>query len=727
MTTTRRISFLAFFLIPGIALTVSQASLAVRIGNQPPPADAGGTDTMSQASLARLSGSPNPPADADGTDQAISRRAPSINGRLEGSLQQLTPENVTLNGGATITEKLYVPGTPTVRRNGNPNFGGVIEGSGSAIPTNYQVTLNGNATLGNLVNRTNPVALTPVAAPPTPTGTRDVSLNNPNDQIGDFTTLRNLTLNGNAGTRSVPPGTYGNFTVNGSSVLIFGVATTTEPASYNLQGLTLNGGTQLQIVGPVTLTLRNGTNINGTIGNAANPQWLTLNVSTGGVTLNGGSQMFGKANAPSGSVTVNSRLTGNVICDRLTVNGGGVVTILAQAPQDTTAPVITITEPAQGLITKISTITVSGTVTDTSAVTVTVNGQPVNLSGTQFSTSVTLAEGSNTITVLATDAFGNVGTATRNVTLDTTAPVLTITSLQDGAVTTETQLTITGTVTDATTTTVTVNNVAATRNGNEFSAVVSLVEGPNTFVIRAEDAAGNQTEITRTVTLQVPQDTTPPVLTIIEPAEGFITQDEQVIVSGTVTDSSNVIITINGQQATVSGTQFTASVPLVEGQNPIAVIATDTAGNVGIANRIGSRDSTPPVILLEWPKIGEAFLPSEIFVSGRVTDATSTRLFINEVPVDLTDGSFESIFNVQEGKNLIILKAVDIVMNTTVITRLVIGDSKEPVVTLGSLPTNLMTKDEEITLSGTIADDSSVTVEINEDPIEIINNSSVVF
>ncbi|MBI4749275.1 MAG: hypothetical protein HY774_12350 [Acidobacteria bacterium] len=223
------------------------------------PADAGGTDTMLRASLATLTGSPNPPADAGGTDdRAISRRAPSINGRLNGSLQQLTPEQVTLNGGATITEKLFVPGTPTVRRNGNPNFGGVIEGSGSAIPTNYQVTLNGNARLGNLVNRTNPFALTPVAAPPTPTGTRDVSLNSPNDQIGDLGTLRNLTLNGNAGTRSVPPGTDGNFTVNGSSVLIFGIANATEPAVYALQGLTLNRGTQLQIVGPVTLTLRLG-------------------------------------------------------------------------------------------------------------------------------------------------------------------------------------------------------------------------------------------------------------------------------------------------------------------------------------------------------------------------------------------------------------------------------------------------------------------------------------
>ncbi|MBI4747446.1 MAG: hypothetical protein HY774_03115 [Acidobacteria bacterium] len=619
--------------------------------------------------------------------QALSRRAPSINGRFEGNIQQLTPENVTLNGGATITEKLYVPGTPTVRRNGNPNFGGVIEGSGSAVPTNYQVTLNGNATLGNLVNRTNPVALTPVAAPPTPTGTRDVSLNSPADQIGDFATLRNLTLNGNAGTRSVPPGTYGNFTVNGSSVLIFGVANATEPAIYNLQGLTLNGGTQLQIVGPVTLTLRNGTNINGSIGNAANPQWLTLNVSNGGITLNGGSQMFGKVNAPAGSVTVNSRLTGNVICDRLTVNGGGVVTILAQAPQDTTAPVITLAEPAEGLITKNSPVTVSGTVTDTSAVTVTVNGQPVTLSGTQLSTSVTLAEGSNTITVLATDAFGNVGTATRNVTLDTTAPVLTITSPPDGAVTTETQLTITGTVTDATATTVTVNNVAATRNSNEFSAVVSLVEGQNTFVIRAQDAAGNQIETTRTVTLQVPQDTTPPVITLTEPAEGLITNASPVTVSGTVTDVSAVTVTVNSQPATLSGTQFTASVTLTEGSNIITVSATDAFGNTSTASRSVVLDTTAPVLTITSPEDGATTTEAQITVTGTVTDATTISVTVNDIAATVTGNEFLAVVPLTEGPNTLLVRSIDEAANQTEIS---IAVQRQPAIPFSLIVENPM-------------------------------------
>ena len=42
------------------------------------------------------------------------RHAPALNGsgRIEGSVQQLLGESVTLNGGFTLTGDLLVPGTP---------------------------------------------------------------------------------------------------------------------------------------------------------------------------------------------------------------------------------------------------------------------------------------------------------------------------------------------------------------------------------------------------------------------------------------------------------------------------------------------------------------------------------------------------------------------------------------------------------------------------------------
>jgi len=104
------------------------------------------------------------------------RHAPSLNGgTIQGSLQQINGENVTANGGFAMTGDLLVPGTPTLRLNGNPTYSGVAVGSGSFSPSGYQVTLNGNCSLHYLRTQTTPVSLPTVSAPPSPTGTRSVT------------------------------------------------------------------------------------------------------------------------------------------------------------------------------------------------------------------------------------------------------------------------------------------------------------------------------------------------------------------------------------------------------------------------------------------------------------------------------------------------------------------------------------------------------------------------
>lgn len=262
-------------------------------------------------------------------EAAVVRHAPKFNGgaRVEGSVRQLIGEDVTLEGGAVVTVGLLVPGTPTVKLNGKPNFGGTVEGMGSTQPSGYRVTLNGNVTLGHLVTRTNPVSIFPVAPPPAATGTRDVTLDKPGQSPGDFFTLRDLTLNGNVGNVEVPPGTYREFTANGSNGFIFGIAGSSQPSIYNFDRLVLSGRSELKIVGPVILTLARELTLNGAMGVAANPLWLNLNVAAGGVKLNGGSSLFGLVRAPAGEVSLegNTLLQGSVQCDRLNLNGNSTL------------------------------------------------------------------------------------------------------------------------------------------------------------------------------------------------------------------------------------------------------------------------------------------------------------------------------------------------------------------------------------------------------------------
>ncbi|HVU36543.1 MAG TPA: pectinesterase family protein [Opitutaceae bacterium] len=260
------------------------------------------------------------------TITALVRHAPVLNGGVDGSVQMLSGENVTLNGSAWISGDLLVPGTPALRLNGLPTIAGTDDEAGSASPTNYSVTLNGRSVLRYLVRRIDPIPMPVVVPPPAPTGTRSVTLNSSRDNPGDFATIRNLTLNGNVGDIAVPPGTYGQLTANGASNFVLGHAGAVSPDVYNLQSLILNGSSRLRIMGPVLIVLANGVTLNGSVGDGAHPEWLTIAVANGGVTLNGNANLAGFVIAPQGMVTINGgTLTGEVTADRLIVNGNAVL------------------------------------------------------------------------------------------------------------------------------------------------------------------------------------------------------------------------------------------------------------------------------------------------------------------------------------------------------------------------------------------------------------------
>ena len=283
-------------------------------------------------------------AQAQPTNLAVTvRHAPGLNGNglIEGSLQQLLGENATLNGGFTLTGDLLVPGTPTLRVNGNPTFAGTIAGTGGTSPTGYQITLNGNCVLNHLRTRINPVSLPTVTAPPQPVGTRSVTINNTGQSIGNPATLHDLTLNGNVGQVTVPPGTYGTFTVNGGSGVVLGVAGGVQAVNYNLQNLNLNGNSTLKAVGPVVLTVANGFTANGTVGASNNPAWVQLQVASGGFTLNGGCTVYGLVLAPNGTVIVNgnSTLVGTSASDQFILNGNGLVRWGGSSTQTNPPPV----------------------------------------------------------------------------------------------------------------------------------------------------------------------------------------------------------------------------------------------------------------------------------------------------------------------------------------------------------------------------------------------------
>jgi hypothetical protein len=179
---------------------------------------------------------------------------------------------------------------------------------------------------------------------------------------------------------------------------------------------------------------------------------------------------------------------------------------------------IDIQTPASGLVTAADTIDVNGTI-GTGVVTVQVSGVAASVGGSGFSATVPLRSGPNMLVAIATDADGNTGTDSVQVTRDIIAPNVQINSPPDGFQAIVDRVTVTGVVNDIVSgglnPQVTVNGIEAFVQQGTFMVMdVPLVRGPNTIVANATDSVGNED----TTQIQVSFD--PPAGAKLEPFSG---------------------------------------------------------------------------------------------------------------------------------------------------------------------------------------------------------------
>jgi len=171
-----------------------------------------------------------------------------------------------------------------------------------------------------------------------------------------------------------------------------------------------------------------------------------------------------------------------------------------------------------------------------------------------------------------------------------------------------TTLTLTGTKQAGTGVTVNGGQVAGLDGLTTWSALLNLVEGQNSFTVRAFSAAGT---FERATLVTINRDSTAPVLTATAPADGALTNAVVTQVRVTLSDANtgiDYLSTLTSAQVTDGGGQpvaglwsrdgdsvlFTASAQLPSGVFNVALTAFDQVGNtlpVGFAFRI---DRTPP-------------------------------------------------------------------------------------------------------------------------------------
>lgn len=197
--------------------------------------------------------------------------------------------------------------------------------------------------------------------------------------------------------------------------------------------------------------------------------------------------------------------------------------------KETVAPVITIVSPTAGAYVANSkqpvvfniTDETGGSGVDISTLVVKQDGTAVaaaNITHTAiangysvtYTPSAALSDGSHTVTINCKDHDGNAATEkSTTYTVDTVPPTLNVTSPADGLITAASSVTVAGTTNDATSSPVVITialngtdqGTVAVGTGGTFSKVITLKEGSNTIIVKAKDAAGKESSVTRTVTL----------------------------------------------------------------------------------------------------------------------------------------------------------------------------------------------------------------------------------
>ncbi len=340
------------------------------------------------------------------------------------------------------------------------------------------------------------------------------------------------------------------------TVAITTTAQTVNEASFTLEGtVTVEAGAMVDV-------LKDGTSIGAAI--VSGTGW------TFAVTLTDGANVF---------TATASDVAGNTSDATAAVN----ITL------DTAAPTVAITTTAQTV--KDASLTLTGTVTIEADATVDVlkDGTSIGaaiVSGTGWTFAVTLTDGANTFTATASDVAGNTSDATAavNITLDTAAPTITITTTTPQTVK-DASFTLEGTTEAGSTVDVLKGGTsigAAIVSGTGWTFAVTLTDGANAFTATASDATGNRSDATAAVNITL--DTAAPTVAISTTAQTVNTAS--FTLAGIVDAGATVDVLKDGTSigaASVTGTRWSLAVTLDDGANTFTATATDATDNTSDA------------------------------------------------------------------------------------------------------------------------------------------------
>lgn len=313
---------------------------------------------------------------------------------------------------------------------------------------------------------------------------------------------------------------------------------------------------------------------------------------------------------------------------------------------DNTGPSVSVTAPSAGAAVSGSSVTVSASASDVSGVAsveffVGAVSIGVDSSGPFSVTwdSTSASEGGVSITALATDTLGHsTASAARVVTVDNTAPTVTISNPTDGT-SVNGSVNIVATVTDASAVVVEflVNGVVINTDsvGPSYDTAWNTTlepDGPASLTARATDAAGHVTTSSAiSVTVQnATPDSTPPTASLTAPTSGA-TLTGAVTLSANANDDIAVAKVEFFVGTTLVGTDTTSpysiawdSTSAPNGPVSITAKATDTSANeatsTAVSAAVQNADTSLPTVSLTAPAADATISGTAVTISASATD-----------------------------------------------------------------------------------------------------------
>lgn len=343
-------------------------------------------------------------------------------------------------------------------------------------------------------------------------------------------------------------------------------------------------------------------------------------------------------------------------------NAGNTASLTFKFTIDTVYPEITDLFPEHGTVMRLPKPFISASLSDDrsgidqSSVTMKIDDSPVtvtvNDNVASYEPENNFTEGEHTIELSAKDIAGNESVTIWKIVNDYTPPTVVNVEPQTDSLTNNNTVELKARLIDLycgindTSVSMTVNGdtVTPTVSAEGKEAAVSYTpengypDGENTVEISFADIVGNTSSYLWSFNV----DTTPPVVPSLYGAENPVIteEDEKIVQIATSTDTVSISVVSSATVASISQTgtgdgiliwtvNFT---DLQEGDNQIAITATDAAGNVSTAMAFtvqqGIPDTEPPIILSIEPETGSEFENEYITLFGTAKNHAFAKVHI---------------------------------------------------------------------------------------------------